>query len=39
MFFFQSNQNRQQNKVVNMASENDLMKYNYWPYLYLTYVF
>ena len=32
-------QNGQQNKPVNMASGNDLIKHNYLPYLYLTYVF
>ena len=40
MFFvLQSNQNREQNKLVNMVNENDLIKHNYWPYLYLRSVF
>ena len=26
----QNNQNRQQDKLVNMASVNDLIKHNYW---------
>ena len=38
-FLLQNNQNRQQNKLVNMASRNDLLEHNYCPYLYLTYVF
>ena len=33
------NQNRQQDKLVNMVNGNDLIKHNYWPYIYLTYVF
>ena len=39
VFLLQKNQNRQQNKLVNMVNENDLIKHNYCPYLYLTYVF
>ena len=40
MFFLsQNNQNRLQNKLVNMVNGNDVIKQNYWPYLYLTYVF
>ena len=37
--FFTNNQNRQQNKVVNMVNENHLKIHNYWPYIDLTYVF
>ena len=39
ILLLQNNQNRQQNKLVNMVNGNDLIKHNYWPYLYLTYVF
>ena len=35
--FITNNQNRQQNKLVNMVNENDLKIHNYWPYIYLTY--
>ena len=39
MFFsLQNNQNRQQKKLVNMVNENDLIKHNYWPYLYHFYI-
>ena len=38
VFLLQNNQNRQQNKLVNMVNGNDLIKHNYWSYLYLTYV-
>ena len=38
-YLLQNNQNRQQNKLVNITNENDLIKHNYWPYLYLAYVF
>ena len=37
--FNTNNQNRQQDKLVNMVNGNDLIKHNYWPYIYLTYVF
>ena len=30
----QNNQNRKQNKLVNKVNGNDLIKHNYWPYLY-----
>ena len=30
--FITNNQNRQQNKLVNMVNENDLKRHNYWPY-------
>ena len=39
VFLLQNNQNRQQNKLVNMVNGNDLIKHYYWPYQYLTYVF
>ena len=32
----QNNENRQQNKLINMVNDNDLIKHHYWPYLYLT---
>ena len=38
-FLNTNNQNLQQNKLVNMVNGNDLIKHNYWPYIYLTYVF
>ena len=38
-FILQNNQNRQQNKLVNMTIWNDLLNHNYWLQLYLTYVF
>ena len=38
VFLLQNNQNQQQNKLVNMVNGSDLMKHNYWPYLYFTYV-
>ena len=38
-FFIKKNQNRQQNKLANMINGNDLIKHNYWPYLYSTYMF
>ena len=38
-FLLQNNQNRKQNKLVNMDNGNDLIKHIYWLYLYLTYVF
>ena len=34
-----NNQNQQQDKLVNMVNGNDLVKHNYWPYIYLPYVF
>ena len=37
--FITNNQNRQQDKLVNMVNGNALIKHNYWPYIYLTYVF
>ena len=37
--FKTNNQNRQQDKLVNMVNGSDLIKHNYWPYIYLTYVF
>ena len=37
VFLLQNNQNRQQNKLVNMVNGNDLIKHNFWPYVYLTY--
>ena len=39
VFLLQNNQNRQQNKLVIMVKGNDLTKHNYWPYLYLPYLF
>ena len=35
VFSLQISQNRQQKKLVNMVNGNDLIKHNYWPYLYL----
>ena len=37
--FNTNKQNRQQDKLVNMVNGNDLIKHNYWEYIYLTYVF
>ena len=34
-FLLQNNQNRQQNKLSNIARENDLIQHNSWPYLIL----
>ena len=39
VFLLQNNRNRQQNKLVDIVNGNDLIKHNYWPYLYLTFVF
>ena len=39
IFLNTNEQNRQQNKLVNMVNGNDLLKHNYWPYIYFTYVF
>ena len=38
-FLLQNNRNRQQNKLANMVNKKDLIKHDYWPYIYLTYVF
>ena len=38
VFLLQNNQNRQQNNQVNMVNGNDLIKHNFWPNLYLTFV-
>ena len=38
-FLLQNNRNRQQNKLANMINGNDIIKHNYWLYLYLPYVF
>ena len=38
-FLLQNNRNRQQNKLANIANKKDQIKHNYWPYIYLTYVF
>ena len=39
IFFKTNNQNQQQDKLVNMVKRNNVIKHNYWPYIYLTYVF
>ena len=38
-FFTTNNQNRQQNKLVNIINGNDSIKHNFWPYKYLTICF
>ena len=39
IFLLQNNQNRQQNKLVNMASENDLIKHNNIGHIYIWSIF